>query len=155
MSETPERQLGIQRIYIKDVSFEAPHAPAIFQQQWEPKVEFTLGTQAQQLQEGLFEVTLAVSVSAKVGEHTAYLVEITQGGVFQIAGFSDQEMGPLLGSYCPNLLYPYAREAVSDLVAKGGYPQMLLAPLNFDALYAEHLQRSRGEGAPTTAHTMN
>ncbi len=149
----PERQFALQKIYVKDVSFETPHSPQVFTLKWEPKVEFNLASNAQQLQEGLFEVGLTVTLTVKVEDKTAYLVEICQAGIFSVAGFSDQEYGHLLGSYCPNVLFPYAREAVSDLVIKGGFPPMLLAPVNFDALYMQHVQQMQQEQAESaTSH---
>lgn len=145
-----DRQFALQKLYLKDVSFETPHSPEIFTMKWEPKVDFNLASNAQQLQEGIFEVTLTVTLTVKVEEKTAYLVEICQAGIFAANGFSEQEFGHLVGSYCPNVLFPYAREAVSDLVMKGGFPPMLLAPVNFDALYMQHLQQQAQVQTPTT-----
>ena len=147
-----ERQFNLQKIYVKDVSFETPNSPAIFTQQWEPKVEFNLSSNAQQIQENVFEVSLTVTLTVKIEEKIAYLVEIAQAGIVTAIGFPDEEMGHLLGSYCPNLLFPYAREAISDLVIKGGFPPMLLAPVNFDALYAQHLQQMQQQAAAATSH---
>jgi preprotein translocase subunit SecB len=141
-----ERQFSIQKIYTKDVSFETPKSPKIFIEKWEPSVDFNLGTRVEPLEDNLYEVALTVTVTVTSGESTAYLVEVTQAGIFSLDGFADQEMGPMIGSFCPNILFPYAREAVSDLVAKGGFPQLLLAPVNFDALYAQHLQQTRSAG---------
>lgn len=140
---TEEKQFSIQKIFTKDISFETPNSPKIFTEKWEPTVDFNLGTNAEPLDNALFEVSLSVTVTVKCKETTAYLVEVTQSGVFSLAGFSEQEMGPMMGSFCPNILFPYAREVVSDLVAKGGFPQLLLAPVNFDALYAQHLQQAQ------------
>ncbi|MBP1148466.1 MULTISPECIES: protein-export chaperone SecB [Methylocaldum] len=145
----PERQFVLQKIYVKDVSFETPNSPEVFTLKWEPKVEFNLSSNAQKLQENLYEVSLTTTVTVKLGEKTAYLVEVCQAGIFAMAGFDDQELGPLIGSYCPNVLFPYAREAVSDLVTKGGFPPMLLAPINFDALYMQQMQQQQGS-APTS-----
>lgn len=136
-----EKQFAIQKIYTKDISFETPNSPKIFIEKWEPAVDFNLGTRVEPLEDKLFEIALTVTVTVKSGATTAYLVEVTQAGIFFFAGFSEQEMGPMVGSFCPSILFPYAREAVSDLVAKGGFPQLLLAPVNFDALYAQHLQQ--------------
>jgi preprotein translocase subunit SecB len=136
-----EKQFAIQKIYTKDVSFETPKSPKIFIEKWEPSVDFNLGTRVEPLEQNLYEVALTVTVTVKSGALTAYLVEVTQAGIFSLDGFAEQEMGPMVGSFCPNILFPYAREAVSDLVAKGGFPQLLLAPVNFDALYAQHLQQ--------------
>ncbi|SMF96692.1 preprotein translocase subunit SecB [Methylomagnum ishizawai] len=151
-AQQPERQFALQKIYIKDVSFETPHSPEVFTLNWEPKVEFNLASNAQQLQEGLFEVGLTVTLTVKVVDKTAYLIEICQAGIFSILGFQEQEYGHLLGSYCPTVLFPYAREAVSDLVIKGGFPPMLLAPVNFDALYMQHLQQLQQQAEAPTNH---
>ena len=142
------KEFVIQKIFIKDVSFEAPNSPAIFTQKWEPNVNLELGTAGRALAEGVHEVVLSLTVTAKLGDKTAYLVEAHQAGVFTIRNFSEQELGPMLGSFCPNILFPFAREAISDLVAKGGFPQLILAPVNFDALFAQHLQRSHEQAPP-------
>lgn len=144
-NKTEERNFSIQKIYTKDISFETPNSPQIFVDKWEPQVDFNLGTNVQPLEDNLLEVSLIVTVTVKCGEKTAYLVEVVQAGVFVIGGFNDQEMGPMVGSFCPNILFPYAREVVSDLVNKGGFPQLLLAPVNFDALYAQHLQQAQAQ----------
>jgi preprotein translocase subunit SecB len=145
---TAEKQFAIQKIYTKDISFETPNSPKIFTEKWEPKVDFNLSTNAQSLGENLYEVSLTVTATVKCGETTAYLAEVAQAGVFVLGHFTDQEMGHMVGSFCPNILFPYAREAVSDLVIKGGFPQLLLAPINFDALYAQHLQQQAQQQAP-------
>lgn len=137
---TQEKQFSIQKIYTKDISYETPNAPKIFREKWEPSVDFNLGTHVDKLEEGVFEVTLTVTITVKSAETTAYLVEVNQAGIFTLENFSEQELPPMLGSFCPNILFPYAREVVSDLVAKGGFPQLLLAPVNFDALYAQHME---------------
>jgi preprotein translocase subunit SecB len=136
-----ERQLAVQRIYLKDCSFESPCAPDIFRNQWEPQHELNLNTKVNRLSDDTYEVELAVTVTTKVGDRTAFIVEVHQAGIFGLKGFPEQELGPLLGAYCPNLLFPYAREVVSDLVTKGSYPQLVLQPVNFDALYAQHQQQ--------------
>ncbi len=141
------KQLAIQRIYVKDLSFESPLTPQVFAEDWQPHVDVNLGSESRGVGPELFEVELVVTVSVKVGESTAFLVEVHQAGVFQLTGFTDKELGPMLGSYCPNILFPFAREVVSDLVSKGGFPQFLLAPVNFDALYSHHLQTRQAEGA--------
>jgi len=142
-NQAQEKQFSIQKIYTKDISFESPAAPNVFTEKWEPAVDFNLGTNATPLQDSMFDVALTVTVTVKTGDTTAYLVEATQSGIFSLAGFSEQEMGPMLGSFCPNILFPYVREVISDLVAKGGFPQLLLAPVNFDALYAQHMQQAQ------------
>lgn len=139
--QTAEKQFSIQKIYTKDISFETPNSPKVFTETWDPKVDFNLGTNVQALENSLYEVSLTITVTVKCGETTAYLVEVCQSGIYSLAGFTEEEMGPMLGSFCPNILFPYAREVVSDLVAKGGFPQLILAPVNFDVLYAQHLQQ--------------
>ncbi len=140
-----EKQFAIQKIYTKDLSFETPNSPKVFMEKWEPVVDFNLSTRVETVDQNLYEIVLTTTITVKIGSATAYLVEVNQAGIFTIAGFTDQEMGPMVGSFCPNVLFPYAREAVSDLVAKGGFPQLLLAPVNFDALYAQHLQNVQNQ----------
>ncbi|MGY6275862.1 protein-export chaperone SecB [Methylomonas sp. MgM2] len=147
---TGEKQFSIQKIYIKDISFETPNSPKIFTQKWEPSLDLNLGTNVETLENSMYEVSLSITVTVKIGDAIAYLVEIKQAGIFTIAGFSEQEMGPMLGSFCPNVLFPYAREAVSDIVNKGGFPQLILAPVNFDALYMQHLQQNQNNPAGQT-----
>ncbi|WP_198246844.1 protein-export chaperone SecB [methane-oxidizing endosymbiont of Gigantopelta aegis] len=142
-----EKQFSIQKIYTKDISFETPNAPQIFTGQWEPAVDFNLSTHAEPLEDSMYDVNLTITVTVKTNDQTAYLVEVKQAGIFSLAGFSEQEMGPMLASFCPNILFPYAREVVSDLVTKGGFPQLLLAPVNFDALYQQHLQQAQKQAA--------
>ncbi len=144
-----EKQFSIQKIYTKDISFETPNAPQIFTTKWEPHVDFNLATNVDPMDDNMYEVGLTVTVTVKTNEQTAYLVEVKQAGIFSLAGFSEQEMGPMVGSFCPNILFPYAREVVSDLVTKGGFPQLLLAPVNFDALYQQHLQQAQAAGSDT------
>ena len=138
--QVSEKQFSIQKIYTKDLSFETPTSPKIFTEKWEPTVDLNLSSQILPLEESLYEVALTITITVKCSESIAYLVEVSQAGIFTLSGFNEEEMGPMLGSFCPNILFPYAREAVSDLVAKGGFPQLLLAPVNFDALYAQQLQ---------------
>ncbi len=152
-NNTVEKQFAIQKIYTKDMSFETPNSPKIFTEKWEPAVDFNLGTNATTLENSLYEVALTVTITVKSGDTTAYLVEVVQAGIFALGGFNEQEMGPMLGSFCPNILFPYAREAISDLVAKGGFPQLLLAPVNFDALYAQHMQQL--QQSPASSETIN
>jgi preprotein translocase subunit SecB len=152
--QAQERQLALQKLYVKDVSFETPNSPNVFTLKWEPKVDFNLATNAQQLHEDVYEVGITVTVTVKLEDKTAYLVEVCQAGIFSLSGFDQQELGPLIGSYCPNILFPFAREAVSDLVIKGGFPPMLLAPVNFEALYVQHLQQNQEQpgDAPPRSH---
>ena len=148
-------QLMLQKIYVKDVSFEAPNAPQIFQEigeneQMQPQVQLNLGQRATDLGNDLYEVVLSLTLTCTLGERTAYLAEVHQAGVFGIAGFSEQDQAGIIGSYCPNLLFPYARQMISSLVLEGGFPPFLLQPINFDALFAEQQRRMMGGGeAPT------
>lgn len=140
-NDKPQQQLAIQRLYVKDLSFEVPGSPSIFLEKWDPQINVDLNSQAQKLSDDVYEVVLALTVTAKAGEKTGYLVEVQQAGIFSISGFSEAELGPILGSHCPSILFPYAREVVSDLVTRGTFPQLVLQPINFDALYAHHRQQ--------------
>lgn len=147
------QQFAIQKIYLRDASFESPNAPDIFTREWHPDVNLDLNTNAQPIAENVYEVVLSLTATVKNQDDTAFLVEIQQAGIFTISGFADADMGHMLGSFCPNILFPYAREAISDLVTKGGFMPLLLAPVNFDALYAQHLaQQQQNQAAETPAH---
>lgn len=143
-------QLSLQKVYIKDASFEVPAAPQIFQEQGQPQVQLNLQQQVGTLAENVYEVVLSVTVTCKLGEKTAYLAEVQQAGVFGVAGFDAQSRDAVLATYCPNVLYPYARQAVSDLIQNGGFPPFLLQPINFEALYAEQMRR-QAEGTAANA----
>ena len=130
-------EFSILRIYVKDVSFETPNSPEVFTQEFKPDINLQLNTAIKMIEEGLHEVVLNITVTAKQGEKTGFLVEVQQAGLFTVKGFDEAQKGAMLGAYCPNTLFPYAREAVSELVTKGGFPPLLLAPVNFDAMYAE------------------
>jgi preprotein translocase subunit SecB len=136
-----ERQFAVQRIYVKDISFETPNSPEIFRAEWKPENNLNLNTGAKQIEENLYEVTLTLTLTVKVGEKTAYLIEVQQAGIFTVQGFPEQEKGPMLGAYAPNLLFPYAREVITDLVNKGSFPQMVVQPINFEAIYMQHQQQ--------------
>lgn len=143
-SENNEPHFSIEKIYLKDVSFESPSAPGVFTEEWAPEINMDLNSQGQALENNVFEVELSITVTAKNKDKTAFLVEIKQCGIFSISGMDEANLNGMLGSFCPNILFPYAREAISDLVTKGGFPQLLLSPVNFDAIYAQHLQNSEG-----------
>ncbi|HEC17275.1 MAG TPA: protein-export chaperone SecB [Sedimenticola sp.] len=134
-----KREFHLKRIYIKDLSFETPNSPQIFSVEWKPESTLNLNSEVHPLGDDLYEVVLTVTVTTKVGDKVAFLVEVQQAGIFLMRGFPRNEQGPMLGSYCPNILFPYLREVVSDLVNKGSFPQLLLSPVNFDALYAQHM----------------
>ncbi len=140
-------QLSLQKVYIKDASFEVPGAPQIFQEQGQPQVQLNLQQQVGVLGENVYEVVLTVTVTCKVEEKTAYLAEVQQAGVFGVSGFDAQSRDTVLATYCPNVLFPYARQVVSDLIQNGGFPPFLLQPINFEALYAENARR-QAEGTP-------
>lgn len=146
------QQFNIGKVYLKDTSFETPNTPQIFQQEWQPQVNVELGTSAQKFADKAYEVVLTVTVTNKLGDKTAYLCEVKQAGIFHIDGFDEQTLRGLLGSYCPGILFPYAREAVSDLVSKGGFPQMVLGPVNFDALYQQKLASEQQQAAQAQKH---
>ncbi|ORM74556.1 protein-export chaperone SecB [Pantoea wallisii] len=150
MSEhsTNEMQFQIQRVYTKDVSFEAPNAPQVFQKEWEPEVKLDLDTASSQLADEVYEVVLRVTVTATVGEETAFLCEVQQAGIFTISGIEGTQMAHCLGAYCPNILFPYARECITSLVSRGTFPQLNLAPVNFDALFMNYLQQQGEDEAP-------
>jgi preprotein translocase subunit SecB len=147
MTEQQQPQFGIQRLYLKDVSFESPNSPAVFRKEWKPQVKLDLNTQTRQLDEGVYEVMLTLTVAANIEEETAFLCEVQQGGIFTLAGFPDETRDQMLGAYCPNILFPYAREAVDALVVKGSFPALMLAPVNFDALFAQN--KAEAENATT------
>jgi len=134
----PASSFEILKIYTKDISFETPNSPQIFRIEWKPDVDLNLHNEASRLSPGQYEVVLSVTVTVKLGEQTAFLAEVQMAGIFAITGLTQEELDPVLGSACPGMLYPYAREMVSDLTTRGGFPQCLLAPVNFDALYLRH-----------------
>lgn len=131
----------VQKVYVKDVSFETPRSTEIFteQAQWAPDVKVQLNTESRNIKDDLYECTLIITVTVELEGKPAYLAEVQQAGLFSISGFGEGEMGHLLGSYTPSVLFPFVREAVCDLAVKGGFPQLLLDPINFDALYAQHV----------------
>jgi preprotein translocase subunit SecB len=153
--EQQKPRFVIQKIYTKDVSFESPNSPEIFREEWRPQLDLQLGNEYTRIDDDTHEIVLSVTVTAKVGDKTAFLVEVKQAGIFTLTGYSTEEMGPLVGSYCPNTLFPFVREVVSDLVTKGGFPQLVLAPVNFDVMYLhqkEQVERQAQEARSKTTH---
>lgn len=144
-AQGPSGQLAIQKIYVKDLSFEAPNTPGVFTEQLNPSVDIHFSNETNELGENQYEVVLQVTVTVKQDERSIYLVEAKQAGIFTVSGFPAEHIPAILATACPNILFPYVREVVSDIVVKGGFPQMLLAPVNFEALYAQELQRRQGE----------
>lgn len=144
-NEQQDPSFNIQRIYTKDISFETPNSPAIFQKEWKPEVKLDLDTRSNKLTDDVYEVVLSLTVTAKLGEETAFLAEVQQAGIFSISGLEENQMAHSVGSYCPNILFPYAREAIASLVSRGTFPQLNLAPVNFDALFAQYVQARQEE----------
>jgi preprotein translocase subunit SecB len=137
----------IQKVYLKDVSLETPNSPMIFTEQWQPQSEVRLETGAKPLNEDLFEVVLTLTVTSKLGERTAYLTEVQQAGLFTLRGFDEAQMGHMLHAFCPNILFPFAREELASLIGKAGFPGLLLNPINFDGLYQQRLQQQQAAAA--------
>jgi preprotein translocase subunit SecB len=139
--QAPEQQaqpqFSIEKLYIKDISLESPNTPELFLERSAPQVELKLQNQARQAGEGLYEVLLTVTLTAKVGERTAYLVEVAQAGLFRVLNVSEDMLGMILQITCPTVLFPYAREAVSDLIGRAGFQPIYLAPVNFEQLYQQ------------------
>ena len=145
--DQPQVQFSLQRIYVKDLSFESPKSPDIFQSQWNPQVNLDLNTRHSQLQEGIHEVVLSLSATVTNGQDdVSFIAEVQQAGIFAINGLDEAAMRHTLGAFCPNILFPYAREAIDNLVLRGSFPPLMLAPVNFDALYAQAEQRRAQEG---------
>ncbi len=151
-AQAPTGQLAIQRIYVKDVSFEAPNSPAVFTEQLNPAVDIHFANATSNVAENVHEVVLTVTVNVKQDEKSIYLVEVQQAGLFNITGFAAEHLGAILATACPNILFPYAREVVSDIVTKGGFPQLLLAPVNFEMLYAQEIQRRQQAAESKAKH---
>ena len=148
--EAQNPQFSLQRIYVKDLSFEAPKSPEIFRQEWTPSVAMDLNTRQKSLEGDFHEVVLTLSVTVTTGEEIAFIAEVQQAGIFLIKGLDPASMGHTLGAFCPNILFPYAREALDGLVIRGSFPALMLSPVNFDALYAQEMQRMQEAGeAPT------
>lgn len=150
MSDAPQQAFGIQKIYTKDISFESPNSPAIFTHEFQPQLSVDLNVESKKLQDDVYHVVIRVTATTKVEENTAFLCEVEQAGIFTLQGFNDAELSYMLGVQCPNALFPYARETISDLVTRGGFPQLLLEPVNFEAMYANHMQQQGQQAESTT-----
>ena len=149
MEENLQPVFGIEKLYVKDLSVEVPNAPQIFLEREAPEVEIGLGNSGTHLGDGVYEVVLTVTVTAKLGEKTVFLVEVGQAGVFRIQNIPSEQIEPLIAVACPNILFPYAREAVSDAVARAGFSPIVLQPVNFEAMYMQRLQEQAQNAAPT------
>jgi len=132
----------IEKVYVKNLSLEIPHAPKVFIEQLQPQLEVQINTGADNFSEGYYEVTVTATVTARVGERTLFLAEAQQAGIFQVRGVPQSDLGPLLGIACPTVIYPYLRETIQDMVSRGGFPPVILAPLSFEALYLQQQQNA-------------
>ena len=151
VAATPEQQqqaqFQLQKLYTKDVSFEIPNAPQVFQEDGQVEIKMNLAQKVETLAENVHEVLLTVTVTASLGEKTAYLVEVQQAGIFSIVGLDEQSQHAAINTLCPHTLFPYARRVITDLVAEGGFPPLVLQPINFDQIYAQRLQEAQTQAA--------
>lgn len=148
-----EKLLSIVKIYLKDFSFESPHAPKVFRaEEWSPKTNLNLRSTHTPVDGNFHEVVLTISVEAKDEDNTLFLVELHQAGLFEVSGHTPEEAGALFGSFCPNILFPYARESIASIIQKGGFPEFVLQPINFDALYLQTLQQQQEQAAQSESH---
>lgn len=143
---------SIEKIYLKDLSLEIPNAPQIFLERENPQIDVQLHTNGGAVDEGVFEAVLTVTITAKLQDKTMFLVEATQAGIFQIRNVAEEEIDPILGIACPNILFPYVRETVSDAVTRAGFPPVLLNPMNFEALYQQQRQAQQEQAAAAATH---
>ena len=141
-----EKRISITKIYQKDFSFESPQAPGVFRSgEWKPQTNLNLRSNHNDVEGNLHEVILTITVEAKEEDKTLFLVELAQAGLFEIAGYGKDEFSAIIGSFCPNILFPYAREAIATAIQKGGFPEFVLQPINFDALYVQSRQQAEAE----------
>ena len=149
MTEPQQQSIfSIEKIYVKDLSLEIPHAPDVFLAGEQPQVDIQLHNEGALIGEGLYQVVLTVTVTAKAGEKTMFLVEAAQAGIFQIRNVPEADLDPLLATACPNILFPFARETVSDVINRAGFPPVYLSPVNFEAIYLQRLQQAQEQAAP-------
>ena len=155
-AETNGPQFTVEKIYVKDVSFEVPNAPQVFSEPAQPQLQMNLNQRVQRVGDNVYEVVLGITLTCTAGEKTAYLAEVQQAGVFTLAGFEDAGIDAMLGTQCPNLLYPYAAASVGQLIQNGGFPPFFMQPINFEGLYAENLrQRAQQQGLGGTETVGN
>ena len=148
-----EKQLSITKIYVKDFSFESPQSPGVFRSnEWSPKTSLNLRSTHTPVDGDFHEVVLTISVEAKDDDKTVFLIELHQAGLFEVTGHTPDEAGMLFGSFCPNILFPYARESISTMIQKGGFPEFVLQPINFDSLYMQSLQQQQEQAATSETH---
>ena len=147
-----DKRLSIAKIYVKDFSFESPQTPDVFKKgEWSPQTNLNLRSSHTALDDDLHEVVLTITVDAKEGDNTIFLVELHQAGLFEVSGYGQEELGAIIGSFCPNILFPYARESIATTVQKGGFPEFVLQPINFDALYIQSQQQAAQQAAAAAA----
>jgi preprotein translocase subunit SecB len=154
MNESTEtrQQFAIKKLYVKDVSFESPNSPKSFSyKKWDPKIDLNLTNKQTHIDADMYEAVLIITATVSIEDEAAFLVEVHQAGLFQIDGFEDEQKSYLLGSQCMNILFPYAREVISDLSVRGGFPPLVMSPVNFDALYQQHMQQQQGQQAEASA----
>lgn len=154
-AEAGGQQFALQRIYIKDLSFEAPMGPKAFRQQWKPQVSQELNTKTSKIEDDFYEVVLTLTITVKLEEETAFLVEVQQAGLFAVKGIEGQQLAQVLNTACPNILFPYAREAIDNAVTKGSFPALMLPPVNFDALFAQALAQAKEKQEQEAEPTVN
>jgi preprotein translocase subunit SecB len=156
MAEQPQQiEFNIQRIYVKDISFECPNSPIVFKKEWAPEISMDIDTKSKKLEDNVYEVVLSLTTTAKVGEDVAFLCEVQQAGIFSVGELEETQMAHCLNAFCPNILFPYAREAVASLVTRGTFPQLNLAPVNFDALFQQAMVSKQAETAEPEAAALN
>lgn len=145
--QPPGAQFALQRLYLKDSSFESPRSPLVFQGKWEPNIHFDIKTRSSKVQDDSYEVILVLTAEAKLDDQSAFLVEVHQAGIFSCKDFDEAQLEQVLSTFCPNILFPYAREAIDSLVIKGSFPALMLAPINFDALYTQQKKAQAEQSA--------
>lgn len=150
-----EQAFAIQRLYLKDASFESPAAPEIFKSNWQPELNIDLSTSSNLLENDIHNVVLKVTVTVNVDKKVAFIAEVQYGGVFQISNFEEAVQKQMLGSFCPNILYPYVRTIITNLVMEAGFPNLYLTPVNFDGLYAQELEKQGQTAAPASDKSIN
>ena len=150
-----QQQFAMQRIYLKDLSFEAPMGVEAFKKQWKPQVSQELNTKTNRVEDDNYEVVLTLTITVKIEEETAFLIEVQQAGLFLVKGIEGQQLAQVLNTACPQILFPYAREAVDNIVTKGSFPPLMLPPINFDALFAQALAQAKAKAAEAEQQTVN
>ncbi len=151
--EQPQQQFAMQRVFMKDMSFETPMGAEAFKQEWKPAISQELNTKTAKLDDENYEVVLTITITVKLGDSPAYVAEVQQAGIFRIVGMADQQLGQVLNTVCPNILFPYAREAIDNMAVKGSFPALMLPPVNFDALFAQAVEQAKQKQAAEQAST--